>query len=354
MAASRSIKIKWASSHYVFGRHDGVRVRFDTVCADGMPTKVFAYRMLPVSPQTGKQVGHFSHICSPPDLAEYPEDGPTPGFSPEWFRLSYVDVFIRSVEEAEDFISIVRGDVRRLKRTLDTMDTVFPGGEEQLGDICDPVILSSSSSSSGSSEGVSLGSLAAITAIGTGEQFVGAGVPWVNIGTGAGSQIGSSDSLALNRSRVELCARESSQLLLVQGFDFSELADDAIIEGLVARLVLRDATNEAPSSSSSLSSTSSLSGGAPQCPRLIFLSLQHADFGLSNNKATGDCIDGPAWQDLSFGGAGDLWGYAGVDGRDLKRGEFGLGLVVGNDGIPPFVAAEVDGVELTAFYREVI
>lgn len=351
---ARSIKIKWATSHYRFGQDDGVRVRFDAVCADGMPTKVFAYRMLPKSPNGGAE-GHFSHICSPVDLEEYPEDGPVPPMSPEWFRLSYVDVLVRSVTEAADFIQIVREDVRRIVATLKTMDSLFIGGVEAVGDAdCSPTSFSSSSSAGATPSSASYGSLSAISAVGTAELSVGAGVSWSDIGVGAGSPIGNSDSLALNRSRVELCAGEASKLLLVHGFDFSDLPDDAVIEGIQSRVVLRDATSGPPSSSSlsSAGSDSSSSSLPAQCPRLSFLALQHPTLGLGTNRGAFACIGGPLWETLTHGGSGDLWGFPSLTGKDLKDGTFGLGLVVSNTFQTLMSAAEVDGVELTVYFRE--
>jgi len=351
---ARSIKIRWASSHYVLGKDDGVRVRFDVVCASNMATKVFAYRMLPRSPNGGLE-GFFSHICSPVDIEEYPADGPVAGSSPEWFRLSYVDVMVRSVEEAEDFIAIVREDVRRIVDTLNKMDTIFPGGTEVIGSgDCDPPSQSSSSSSAGTPSSASLGSLSAKIAVGTNEQTVGVGVPWIDLGTGAGSPLGSSDSLALNRSRVELLASEASQVLLVQGFDFSDLPDDAVIEGIESRVVLRDATDDPSSGSSSSSAGSSGSLGSlpAQCPRLSFLALQHPTHGLGTNHGDFSCIGGPSWETLTHGGEGDRWGFPALSGSDLKDGAFGLGLVISNGAGTMYSAAEVDGVELTVYFRE--
>ena len=86
----------------------------------------------------GAAEGFFSHICSPVDLTEYPADEPRVGESPEWFRLSYVDVYLRSVTEAENFVEIVRADIHRILTTLTTMDTLIPGGEDIIGIDCDP------------------------------------------------------------------------------------------------------------------------------------------------------------------------------------------------------------------------
>jgi hypothetical protein len=101
-----------------------------------MPTKIFAYRMRPKSPVDGSAVAEFSHICSSVDLEEFPEDGPLVNSSPEWFRLEFVDVLVRSKAEALDFIDILRQDVRVLVKTLQTMDTLVLGGLEVFGDTC--------------------------------------------------------------------------------------------------------------------------------------------------------------------------------------------------------------------------
>lgn len=150
MAANpdRRIKIRWTTSRYVWQKHDGIRVRFDVVEAVEMADRIFAFRMRPMNPKTGRYAGFFSHVCSPPDLAEYPEDEPRVGDSPQWFRLAYVDVLIRSREEADAFITDVKADVCRLKRTLDIMDTLEPTGEATCGDFDSSSSSSESSSSS--------------------------------------------------------------------------------------------------------------------------------------------------------------------------------------------------------------
>jgi hypothetical protein len=52
---------------------------------------------------------------------------------PEWFRLNYVDVLLRSRAEVNAFIRDVVEDVQRLKTTLDTADTLLPGGQLWIG-----------------------------------------------------------------------------------------------------------------------------------------------------------------------------------------------------------------------------
>lgn len=357
--AARGITIRWFASHYRVADVnviDGVRVRIEAECAIGMDSKVFAYRMLPLSPKTGEAVGHFSHVCSPPDLAEFPEDEPLVGYAPEWFRLAYVDVLIRSMEEAEDFINIVRADLRSLKKTLDRMDTVVPGGAEVIGAACpvDPGASSDSlSSSSASSE--SIGAQQELCAVGTTEQATGFGTDWVEVGEGAGTPIGVSDSMGANYQRTTLVGGGvTSKLLLIQGFDLDELPDDAIVDGIALRLVLRDATELLTSlSASSTSSASSIGAGDVGCPRLRFLALQHPLKGLGTNKAMLECVTGPEWQTILAGGADDTWGFETLRGADLKRGEFGLSLILGNDEEVDLSVLDVDGAELCIYYRNV-
>lgn len=133
---ARGIRITWAASRYIFGRHDGVRLRIDATAACEMPDKIFAYRMLPINPATGEQAAFFSHICSPVDLEEYPADEPIAGHRPQWLRLSYVDVQLRSIIESNNLLEAVIEDVRRLKSTLDTMAVLEPAGVEDIGDVC--------------------------------------------------------------------------------------------------------------------------------------------------------------------------------------------------------------------------
>lgn len=141
--SGRRIKLDWSVSRYNFHGVDGVRVRIEATAAELMSPKVFAYLMMPMKPAAGEREGSFSHICSPTDLAEYPEDEPIPGHRPEWFRLNYVDVHLRSRSEAKRLIQDVTEDVQRLKVTLDLMDTLLPGGSVWIGGEPPPDVSSS-------------------------------------------------------------------------------------------------------------------------------------------------------------------------------------------------------------------
>jgi hypothetical protein len=362
---ARKIKIRWATSRYVVGRHDAIRVRISVVCAEGLTEKIFAYRMLPKSPQTGSKRGFFSHICSPADIEDFPEDEPVATHVPPWFRLSYVDVLVRSETEAEAFIDDVRSDIRRLLTSLAAIDAVFQVGEDDFltGIQCFSSESSASSVSSSLSSGSSrsLGPLRSLKATGTFEQNLGYGQEWVPIGTGAGSPIGSSDSLdALNRnaSRVSLLAGLVSKQLLIQGYDFDALPSDAVLEGILARLAARDATllgssQSSASAGSSVSSSSSASAEAILAPLLTYFRLYDPEIGfVGDEKSNNSPIFGPDWQVLPFGGAADLWN-ADISVDTLRRrGDFGVGLIVFLPDEVNLARVDVDGVELEVFYRD--
>lgn len=131
--SARAIRLSWSVSRYNYHDTDGIRVRITADQPVMMPEKIFAYMLLPMKPGAGAKVGAFDHVCSPIDLEEYPEDEPIPGRRPEWFRLNYVDVLLRSRTEVYEFIKDVISDVKRLKSTLNLMDNLLPGGEMWIG-----------------------------------------------------------------------------------------------------------------------------------------------------------------------------------------------------------------------------
>lgn len=129
----RNVHLEWAVSRYDINDIDGIRIRITATESTGMPTKIFAYQMLPVKPGGTQQVATFDHVCSSVDLEEYPEDQAIPNSRPAWFRLNYVDVMVRSREEAREFINSVIEDVQLLKNTLDVADDLLPGGDVWIG-----------------------------------------------------------------------------------------------------------------------------------------------------------------------------------------------------------------------------
>jgi hypothetical protein len=55
MAIRRSLTLEWATSHYIFGTHDGIRIRLSITCAENIDKEIFAYRLLPLDPTTAQE-----------------------------------------------------------------------------------------------------------------------------------------------------------------------------------------------------------------------------------------------------------------------------------------------------------
>lgn len=134
--AGRNIHVQWFVSRHYINDIDGIRVRIQIDDAILMPTKIFAYQVLPVKPGDTEALAAFDHVCSVVDLEEYPEDAPNESDRPAWFRADYVDIFLRSQEEVRAFIAAVLEDIKILKNTLDISDNLLPAGEVWIaGDI---------------------------------------------------------------------------------------------------------------------------------------------------------------------------------------------------------------------------
>lgn len=346
---TRSLAWTYASSYYRAGRDDGVRVRFDVTSGCNISPKVFAYLMQPVNPLTGSTAGTFSHVCSPVDLEEYPEDEPIEDAEPPWYRLDYVDVLVRSVEEAAQFIADVQVDLNRLKDTLDVTDTLFPGVDGVIGtDVCTEP--SSSATSSDSDPGsASAGPVLSLTATGSLATTVGRGTAWQVTGTGAGSNM--SDG---NYSEVTLRRGQASQSLIIQGFDFSTLPTDAEIVGFEVSAWLRETAGGSLSAAESIGEcelTPALdSVNGP--PLVKMFSLHQPTLGLLDNKAESDPLIADAFAAIEAGASDDLWGNTHWTAPLVKSGEFGVLLVIGTALSTPLAAAAVDGATITVYYRE--
>lgn len=110
-------KLKKYISPYRCGDAMGIRVRIECETSEPkesgtkLSPKIFAYL-----PQTDG--GHFNHVCNVIDLKECPEDRPSSGKWPKWYRLNYVDLYLPNVDVAYDFIQKVEDDVADLYRTM--------------------------------------------------------------------------------------------------------------------------------------------------------------------------------------------------------------------------------------------
>ena len=331
---ARGIQIVIKQSHYVLGRHDGIRVRMEAIDACEMDAEIFAYRMLPVNPATSETAGHFSHVCSPVDMEEYPKDAPRTGDEPRWFRLAYVDVLLRSTAEVDNFIAAVQSDVNRLLTTLNLMDTLQPQASVTFGEMCaeSPSDSESPESSASSQSSQSLGSLQLILATATNERSLGTlGAEWTELEAGgADSPLG--DSLW---SFAEIKPGQQTAYLYLSGYDFSELPQDAVIEGIEVTLQI------------GFEEYDGLAG-----PRLQYLSLHRLE-GVTDNLGDNTELEGVG-TDIIVGGASALWGKEWTTDQ-IKRGDFGILLRIDfpltSDENVTLATIQAQGASIAVFYR---
>lgn len=109
-----AFKLKKAVAPYRCDHSVGFRVRIEceTQPNSGLSSKIFAY--LP----GGDVEDHFNHVCNVLDMKECPEDAPSEGKWPKWYRLNYVDLFLPNAEVAYDFINKVQEDVDDLYKNM--------------------------------------------------------------------------------------------------------------------------------------------------------------------------------------------------------------------------------------------
>lgn len=82
--------------------------------------KVFAIEEFPASADSTNSVYRFSHVCSPAEMVEFPEDAPGENC---YFRISNVRMLFDSVAIADSTADAVVGDIRQLKNEYNAMDT---------------------------------------------------------------------------------------------------------------------------------------------------------------------------------------------------------------------------------------
>lgn len=337
MTVSRSLTLEWSSSHYVYGKHDGVRVRLSVTCTENMDAEIFAYRIMPTDPTTGERSAFFSHVCSPPDLVEWPKNAALPNASPQWVRLAFVDLLVRSVAEAESLIYLLKEDVLRLKTTLDTMGTLQASSTVTYGTGCTTPDPPDEDSESADATLYSWSSNSEYLPAAAGGMTFATQGTWTIVAGGPTTAPETPSSYA----SISLQPGTSSHVLQISGFDMAALNATAIVSGITINLRLRDATD----GEASLGSIGADSNGAIDGPQLAAIRLMAAGYS-SDNLATGEEIIGPEWNIMQAGGEEDTWGLPVLTVGNLQTA--GLVLIVsvyvpftGRDSI-----IEVDGASL--------
>ncbi len=120
---SHSISLHRDVTGHVDGTIQGTRIKITVTSATGLSPKLFVYREVPLNPNDATAVAQFDHVAIPSDLEDFPEDAPTAGSDPSWFRMNVVDVVVRSRAIADELWDAILQDVTDLKTTLDRLDT---------------------------------------------------------------------------------------------------------------------------------------------------------------------------------------------------------------------------------------
>lgn len=119
-------KLRIACSPYNCDDNRNIRVQIKCLSdKDGIDTAIFAYRKL-------NDDLFFDHVCSTVDMVEYPlAEDTVNGESFKWCRQDIVDLLVRSLSIAEDFIAEVKSDAKLLYKNMKAHDELI-GTEEYI------------------------------------------------------------------------------------------------------------------------------------------------------------------------------------------------------------------------------
>lgn len=334
---TRGVELSVTSAEWTKDNRTGMRLRIDVVRAEGMPSKIFAYREEASGPNG--TVGVFSHVCNPTNLEEYPEDAPTDPNVPQWYRLDYVDIVYDSPKEAQEAEQIIREHVQALVDELNAADQLADAGTYQVGTLSTPGGGSGSGGANPDSVTDVYGTPATVSSYGTlSYELAGPGASWTKIGNGAGSPTLTADNNSSQYEEIALPPGADSRVLLVKGFDFdSQIPASARIDGVQVELVLRNpnAIGDDPANTET---------------QLTYLALVSPTDGPSPSYIANQGIPGPNWYVATYGASNDLWGLS-LTAADVRSGDFGVLLSVQADAdAPADQTVQVDGIKLFVTY----
>lgn len=122
-------------------RNIRVQIKCTAVAGITVDTAVFAYRII-----NGEYI--FDHICSTVDMVEYPiadSEYIHNGESFKWCRRDYVDILVRTLSIAEDFIEKVVSDVKLLYYNMEAHNRVVGTDTYCVGVIPENIIVNQNS-----------------------------------------------------------------------------------------------------------------------------------------------------------------------------------------------------------------
>jgi hypothetical protein len=142
--ATRNIKLTVQRTNTSQNNRDAQRIRVTASAGVGIDEHLFRYRMVPLDPSGSSTIGQFDGICSPDDILSLPENDPTPGVNPAWFRLNYVDLIVRAPSILAEIWAAIYADIAVLKNAMDnrgdgatsssySIDYDFSQGADEVG-----------------------------------------------------------------------------------------------------------------------------------------------------------------------------------------------------------------------------
>lgn len=93
-------------------------LKVEVVSSSGIPSKIFVYHQSPAGIE-GNTIAEFSHVATPVDFQEIPEDAASE--TVPWFRTDKCTVWLRSVDDLKTAKQLFVDDIASLQRTFDTL-----------------------------------------------------------------------------------------------------------------------------------------------------------------------------------------------------------------------------------------
>lgn len=94
-----------------------------SVVGFGLSSKVFAIEVMPKSADLTAANYRFSHVCSPAELVEFPED--VPGDC-HYFRVDCIEMVFDTPDIVEHVMDNMRHDVKKLVDEYKDLETATP------------------------------------------------------------------------------------------------------------------------------------------------------------------------------------------------------------------------------------
>lgn len=105
-----------------------VSLKFLSV-AYGVSSKIFAIEVLPKSADPEAPNVRFSHVCSPAELVEFPEDEPVDNC---YFRTDAVEFIFDTDKMVDPVVANMKADVAKLVREYKALESAKPDYSESI------------------------------------------------------------------------------------------------------------------------------------------------------------------------------------------------------------------------------